>query len=419
MRNSYRLPLSLAGFAALLFFILPLSAANAQSQKRMDALVSDYAKAYRVQVYETFHSNRAEYDYRIKRGKEALKLYRELKSQAKKQVIVGWFEVAMQASAPGAHTALPNIPNLDFFGKKEQVASNSAAGGNDSIDRLAQQTKPDWPQPNATTPGESNKENRRQSEFAPQPDPVEDFVSSELQPAGEVPVSSEEQMTIVEPEPQEPVAAEKTMVAETPAAEIEDEEELIGFDEFDIESDDEFAIEEEPHNDEPAFSEPSEADPVVAASENSADDEERSEQQDDVTDDWAEMAIADTAAETTLDGFPGVLETNARIAGHNLAMNAIKEHSKVAFSGEPRKASELAKKLESLFEANREIQELIAMAPTADRENLIALTDLREFTAQFLMQFRGLGADELGMSNADRLTMLRQLEDFTNDRSKS
>ena len=216
---------------------------------------------------------------------------------------------------------------------------------------------------------------------------------------------------------QEPTMA-KDPEAETMKAEI-DEEELIGFD------DQEFAATDEPAKRDSEemkaklgelatggldFEEANE--PTLADTGNHS-LQESGDAKMDKSGDWADVAVADVVEPTQDTGFPGVLETNARIAGHNLALMGIQARSKTSFSQTPNEATELAKRLETLAEANHQIQDIISSAPAAERENLIKLAPFREFANRFLMQFRGLSAEDLGTNANDRVEMINTLEKFT------
>ena len=114
MRTTNQTSRRLVAFIALLALslVFPTSSFAAKKKRKsktkskMDQLVDDYAQAFRVQVYEGFSHDRQEYNWRIAKGKEAVKLYNKLESPVKKKVIIGWFQLAMESSRPNSNTCL-------------------------------------------------------------------------------------------------------------------------------------------------------------------------------------------------------------------------------------------------------------------------------------------------------------------------
>ena len=136
-----------------------------------------------------------------------------------------------------------------------------------------------------------------------------------------------------------------------------------------------------------------------------------SDSEQDGSDDWADVAVADVMK--AKDGeFPGALETNARIAGQNLAMQGIESQLSSVFSQSPGDSLQVAKRIEMLADSNREIQAIIAKAPAAERANLIKLAPFNEFTNRFLMKFRGVSEKDLGITGGERSKVLKSLESF-------
>lgn len=407
MRTSKRTNRRLLAFVVILTvsLVCPSTglAGKRKRKSKTDELVAEYAQAFRVQVYETFHDDREEYDWRIKKGKEAVKLYKTLEEPAKQQVIVGWFQLAMETSRPDANTRLPNIPNLDFFGKSDKVAENSDSAGSEK-----QLPLESAPRPQDSSGHALDEVKNHGFDSMAGPDPLESFVNSELQSGTD---ASDEELMPVQPKPE---------MVEAPQAEIENNDELIGFGDEELtassglpslDSDSLNASDDEGGLDFEELDAP-EQEPVMASSDRGSTDNQGISNDKDASDDWADVAVAGVVKSTNGNGFPGVLETNARIAGLNLALQGIEAQSKVAFNESPEMASEIAKKLQMLAESNRQIQNLVSMAPAKERANLIKLAPFNESANRFLMQFRAVGSNEMGISNNERLKLIGTLEEF-------
>ncbi len=413
MRTSKRTNRRLLAFVVILTvsLVCPSTglAGKRKRKTKTDELIAEYAQAFRVQVYETFHDDREEYDWRIKKGKEAVKLYKTLEEPAKQQVIVGWFQLAMETSRPDANTKLPNIPNLDFFGKSDEVAESSSS--TESETQLPLESAP-RPQDSSGYASDQVKNNGFGSTAGS--DPLENFVNSELQSANNAP---DEELMPVQPKPQ---------MVEAPQAEIENDDELIGFGDEELSASSGFpslnsdspnslnslnASDEEMGLDFEELDAPQQ-EPMMAGSDRGSSNDKGGSSHTDASDDWADVAVAGVVKSTNSNGFPGVLETNARIAGLNLALQGIEAQSKVAFTQSPEMASEIAKKLQTLAESNRQIQNLVSMAPAKERANLIKLAPFNESANRFLMQFRAVSSDEMAISNNERLKLIGALEEF-------
>ena len=122
--------------------------------------VEDYATAYRIQVYETFRTNRGEYERRIALGKEVEQLARATNHPEAQQRLIEWLGAATAASRPGIMATLPPLPNVEPFvaedlarEQEKQAARARAARKAEAAQVEAAQQARMFPTPDDDPPG--------------------------------------------------------------------------------------------------------------------------------------------------------------------------------------------------------------------------------------------------------------------------
>jgi hypothetical protein len=88
-------------------------AVPASATSAADEAVERAARDYRIQVYDTFHRNRPEYDSRSEAGNRVLSGYRRSGRHPEHgEIVKDWFAEARGASSPGEVRPLPQLPDF-------------------------------------------------------------------------------------------------------------------------------------------------------------------------------------------------------------------------------------------------------------------------------------------------------------------
>ncbi len=119
-------------------YLLPVVADAAHDR------VEDFATAYRIQVYETFRTDRSEYRRRMEIGKKVEKLARQTNHPQAEERLMEWFSSAMMASRVGSLRPLPPLPDMQPYlaedlAKQAKQAAKLAAHQADVAKRQAAQ----------------------------------------------------------------------------------------------------------------------------------------------------------------------------------------------------------------------------------------------------------------------------------------
>ena len=113
--------------------------------------IDDFALAFRVQIYETFHEQRHEYERRLEAGTEALAIHRNSDSRAARQEIMDWFVVAIQTSQPGSRLQFPQLPAAERLAELERQHAQLNRGRKPRVElrrRPGGTVKKNWLLPN-------------------------------------------------------------------------------------------------------------------------------------------------------------------------------------------------------------------------------------------------------------------------------
>lgn len=120
--------------------------------------VDDLARKYRIQVYNTFRTDRDVYDQWAARGSEVLQSSRLLSPQSPQQAqLAQWFQSA--AIATQSNQALPDVPHVDI----SQIATHAETGEAELTQNQAEIVRPD----ESTTEAEPETETQPVSTAAP------------------------------------------------------------------------------------------------------------------------------------------------------------------------------------------------------------------------------------------------------------
>ncbi len=103
----------------------PLPAATAEIS------VEHAARLYRIEVYNRYRLNRAEYDLRRAIGDEVWAAYeKSSRSDERREDVLCWFEAARYASAEGSFDSLPPLP---AFASAEQFVDTEAGEPEETV----------------------------------------------------------------------------------------------------------------------------------------------------------------------------------------------------------------------------------------------------------------------------------------------
>jgi hypothetical protein len=107
---------------AVFALLLPL-AVNSRAAEPQKPTVDRTARWFRIQVYETYRTERAEYDRRRALGDQLLREWENAGNPEEPAAqMIEWFLAARDASLPDAQAQLPAVPSIDF---KQYAKANS------------------------------------------------------------------------------------------------------------------------------------------------------------------------------------------------------------------------------------------------------------------------------------------------------
>lgn len=160
-----------------------------------DTSVSRAARRYRMQVFQSYHANRAEYDRRIEAGNRVLEVWSTRgKPETEQSQLLDWFRQATDASQVGLERPLPLFDPTDEVTQRPQLETPQP-----SPDITSEPTKPEPPR-NSTpqeilqSPDTESKPDRRRQEtgpiVSPQPPTLDPQSGTEPTIARDVPVPS-------------------------------------------------------------------------------------------------------------------------------------------------------------------------------------------------------------------------------------
>ncbi len=89
-----------------------------------DALLERAARDYRIQTYETFHNDRAEYDRRSAEGARVEAAWKDAgQNDAERPMLIHWFDQAMAVSRTDSIADLPAEPKFTLMPQKKEPES--------------------------------------------------------------------------------------------------------------------------------------------------------------------------------------------------------------------------------------------------------------------------------------------------------
>jgi hypothetical protein len=309
--------------------------------------VDTAARYYRIQVYETFRTDRPEYDARIEQGRELLNKSRRAKSDAEKAEVIAWFESARTASAPGQIDPLPELPAAEWL-------VNAPAG--EDTDAPRQEVTAEWDtdrdfanQPNSQTEWELSSHAGDRKAMGRGPNSQTTATDREHQ--GTVPhlVSRVGRALIksVAGGSEGPKVVEQTTQWNVDAADAADAK-------------------------------------------------------------WDQLAASEN-----------IEELNARLAGQNLAVEAVVRRLQSEWSDDLSQIESLVEKLEKLAESQRELQLVVQAVPAEAGKQLIALDTIDNAVQQISERLEQLQANLTGENEgeqpSEKLTQIDELQSRVKD----
>ncbi len=104
--------------------VLSLLGAGQQVSETAELSVEQAARLYRIEVYNTFRNDRAEYDHRRAQGEQVWAAFDAAgQPQQHRSTVTQWFVAAREASTPSQVGVLPAMPEIS---RQDQVTSNIA-----------------------------------------------------------------------------------------------------------------------------------------------------------------------------------------------------------------------------------------------------------------------------------------------------
>lgn len=105
-----------------------MSYANASTLAEAEQGVQSEFRGFRIQVYNTFHRTRPEFDRRRAAGEQALSAWKQAGGQAHQaETLVQWYREAKVASLPTAAAELPPLPEFPAAVAVEPTREPAAA----------------------------------------------------------------------------------------------------------------------------------------------------------------------------------------------------------------------------------------------------------------------------------------------------
>ena len=318
--------------------------------------VSDYLVAFRIQAYEAFRNDRAEYARRLAKAEQLIEAYRTAPDRELDEEASQWLKAAFAASRPGTIGELPALPtwaeNIDAIDSSQAAQAPAMPPTQAVASQLPVRPAPPLGLPEPTSSADRNNT----------PLPLK------TRPAQAPPRLAQARVGAAD-ELWNALASQVETSLSTPDHELD---EAMA------------ELEQDPRQREP---------------------------QAEVTESEAVEELATASDIFPAIEPPSIIEINARIAGHNLALEGLRGSVEAAWQTDGSELRVYVERFATLVDTHTRIQEMITQVPHGQKSSLVPLQELTSFAKQFidgLDRFTPAAGDEAFESQ--RIAMIRRLE---------